>query len=165
MAAAGTSAAQQLPGIAADIVGWERTRWGMSTLEVDNALPRGLRADERGRYVVDRLDFAGMTLPAEFIMVPGRGLSAIHFGGGLADVSREREAGVVERTLRRTYGDAPLVRTLANINRADVHELERELEWSFPSTRIVLHRYFLRSADGAIADGLTVSFLRTATAP
>lgn len=165
MLAAGPSLAQDAPSPPADVAGWERTLWGMSPLELDSLIGRAMRIEPGpngvNRYSVDRYEFGGVTFQVEFILTQGRGLSVVHMGGGFADVSREREASVVERSMRAAFGNNPIVRTEVDINRTGVRELEKEMEWRFPSTRIVVHRYFRSSPDGEINDLLTVTFLAT----
>lgn len=147
--------------IPVDIAGWEQTRWGMNAEQLKAALGPAL-VEARSQlglpiYTAES-SFAGLKLPAQFTLTPGRGLTEVRLGSGWVGYEREAEANAVEAALVAAYGP-PIANQVSDQRTAQgARELTKVFSWNFPSTIVSYRRGFTTGGAEGTQDLVSISY-------
>lgn len=153
------------PGPAADLPGWDVTRWGMNADQLAAALGSRLVVTRNQigllNYTIAEAEIGGVRFaPVPLTLSPGRGLTEVRFGTDFVNRVRATEAAAVEAALRATYGDPTAVQANEDRTQGAQREIVRALAWNFPSTTITFRHALVTGGEVGTQDLLTISFQR-----
>ncbi len=145
----------------ADVAGWEQARWGMNAEQLKAALGPALiegRTQIGLPLYTAETKFAGLTLPVQFTLTPGRGLTEVRVGGAWVEHEREAEAAAIEAALFAAYGQPQANLVSDQRTPQGGREVSKVYSWNFPTTVVSYRRGFTTGGAEGVQDLLSISY-------